>query len=108
VILLIVIGGYGAAVYFNDQLAPYLPQQLWPFIWYNPPPPKPVDVKKDDETPEHRKERLLRAAVLESEWRAFGYTTKDEFDAGNKELKLGSGGATKPPENVGTGTGGAK
>ncbi|MEZ0229421.1 MAG: hypothetical protein ACAI25_12400 [Planctomycetota bacterium] len=98
VILLVLIGGYGAAVYFNDQLAPFLPAELYPFIWYTPPPVKIEDNRPPELTPAQKKEAALRKMVLESEWRAFGFASVAEFDASNKELK-----APKPP---GGGTGG--
>jgi len=108
VLLLIVIGGYGAAVYFNDQLAPYLPPALYPFIWYTPPPPKVETPPAPPETDQQRRERLLREKVRESEWRAFGYNSEQEFAAANKEIKssspsgsggdTGTGGTPKAPE----------
>lgn len=102
VILLILIGGYGAAVYFNDQLAPYLPPEVYPFIFYTPPPAKVDDTKPIEDTPAQKKEKALRKIMLESEWRAFGYANEAEFVAANRELK--SGGAKAPGTG---GTGGA-
>ncbi len=108
VILLLLIGGYGAAVYFNDQLAPFIPEALYPFIWYTPPPPPKVEPEKPKETEAQMKERLLREKVRESEWRAWGYSSLAEYESASKDMKspkpAGTGGTgdTKP---AGTGEG---
>ena len=100
VLLIIVVGGYGAAVAFNDQVKDYLPDYLWPYIFYTPPPEKPEDKPPPTKTPAQLKEEALRKVMLESEWRAFDFKSKEEFDASNKELKSGAkkpdGGAPTP------------
>lgn len=86
-ILLILIGGYGAAVYFNDQLAPYLPPELYPFIWYTPPAPPPVDPTPKEDPPEVKAEKRLRKILYESEYRAFGFNSEGDVTADNKQIK---------------------
>ncbi len=87
VLLLVAIGAYGAAVYFNDQLAPYLPPELYWLIQYTPPPPPPVEKTEDVETPAKKAEKALRMKVLESEYRAFGFNSTAELEASNKEIR---------------------
>jgi hypothetical protein len=98
VLLIIVVGGYGAAVAFNDTVKDYLPEEAWPFIFYNKPAAPPEPPKPPEDTPAQKKEKALRKMVLESEWRAFDYKSHEEFEAANKELKAG----VKKPADTGT------
>jgi hypothetical protein len=96
VVLLLILGLYGGAVAFREDVGPFLPEVLWPYIFYTPPPPtKPIDTTPT-ETPEVKKEKALRHLVFESEWRAFDYKSSKEFEDAQREAKTTG---TKTPDN---------
>ncbi|HZV02716.1 MAG TPA: hypothetical protein VFF73_38770 [Planctomycetota bacterium] len=96
VVMLLILGLYGGAVAFREDVGPFLPEVLWPYIFYTPPPPPPVEKPKDEMTPEMKKEKALRHMVFESEWRAFDYKNSQEFEAAQREAKTTG---TKTPDN---------
>jgi hypothetical protein len=107
VLLLIVIGGYGAAVYFNDQLAPYLPPEFYWLIQYTPPPPPPSENAVKEDPPEVKKKKSLEKVILESEFRAFGFNSEADMNTANKEIKAAekksTDGNTSSPSDGSTG-----
>jgi hypothetical protein len=90
IVLVLLIGGAAALVFFKDDVGPYLPEVIQNLIGYVPPPPTPVIEPSTGDTPEMKKQKALREKVLESEWRAFGYASKQEMLDANKP-------ATPPP-----------
>lgn len=105
-VLLILLGGAGAAVYFKEDLRPYakqyLPDEAYEAIYGKD---KEVEIKPDKptETDVQKAERLLRERVGDAERRFFGYPTKEDFDKAQKE----GGEGEKKPGDPSTTTNGA-
>jgi hypothetical protein len=84
VLVVILLGGAAGVFYFKDDIGPYLPKWAQEFIGYNPPEPEPTPEAVPTMTPEQKAQKALKDIVYESEYRAFGYTSKEDADKRNK------------------------
>jgi hypothetical protein len=84
-VLLIIFGVIAGAVAFKQDLEPYIPSWLAAILGVETAPPVVTNNEEHVETKEEILARKFRAKVLESEWRAFGFNSKEEWEASRRE-----------------------
>jgi len=107
-VLVVVLGGVGAAVFFKDDLKPYvrqyLPKEVGDYIYGEEPPPKNEERIVTKQQWEIDRD-AMQAKLLEAEWRALGYESAEAFNKDQKDSegeKKTPGPTTSDPTATGT------